>query len=86
MATNNSAISNPTNNMVILYGDATISGNFDKIEVVKGTLRFTGVVRILEIHERAAAFLSEDSDADTLKIHEGGFYQHGTSDSIVGWC
>ena len=75
-----------TNNCAVLYGDATISGTFDKLEIVKGTLRFTGTVKVLEIRGNAVAYLSEDSDVGTLKLHEGGCYQHGDSDPITGWC
>jgi len=77
---------NPTNNVAVLYGDATIHGTFDKINVAKGTLRFSGSVKFLEVDANASVYVAEGSDVGQFKLHPGARYQYADEDPITGWC
>ena len=86
MANEKEAVVNPTNNVAVLYGDATLHGTFDKINVVKGTLRFSGTVKVLEVDPSGSVYVQEGSDVGQFKLHPGARYQYGDEDPITGWC
>ena len=73
------------NNVMVLHGDATVHGDFDKIEITKGILHFSGSVKILEIRQNASVFADDGSDIGSLKLHEGGAYTYGDCETITGW-
>ena len=74
------------NNVAVLYGDATIHGTFDKINVAKGTLRFSGSVKFLEVDANASVYVADGSDVGQFKLHSGARYQYADTEPITGWC
>ena len=87
MANENGTAVNPTtNNIAVLYGDATLHGTFDKINVVKGTLRFSGTVKVIEIDPAGSAYIKEGSEVGLFHLHPGARYQYGDEEPITGWC
>lgn len=73
-------------NKLILHGDATVTGDYESIEVCQGSVHFTGTVKHVEIRTKGRFYVTEGSAVGDFKLHPGACYQYGDNDPVTGWC